>query len=120
MSLPLKDRLTRLHSFIEELKPTVADTFVYVGLPGSDFYKMLDSTKTYEFKEDNGIFYVPGFIPLTKRVYGDKDPRVEYVEELYEKNEIKPGPLKPYFINEGTYQNLSTRKVRGQLSEHAA
>ena len=75
--------------FIELLKPTFADTFVYLGQPGSDFYKMINSTKTYEFKEKNGLFYVPGFIHLAKRVYGINDPRVEFVENLFEKNKIR-------------------------------
>ena len=44
--------------FIDLLKPTTADTFVFLGQPGSDYYKMLDATKTYEFKERNGLFYL--------------------------------------------------------------
>jgi len=88
-----------------------------LGQPGSDYYKMLDATKTYEFKERNGLFYVPGFIPLAKRVYGENDPRVEFVEALYEKNKVKPGPLKPYHIDEELYEKLATKKVRSQLSE---
>jgi len=102
--------------FIDLLKPTTADTFVYLGQPGSDYYKMLDSTKTYEYKEQNGLFYVPGFIPLAKRVYGENDPRVEFVETLYEKNKVKPGPLKPYYIKDSVYQELATKKIRSQLS----
>ena len=74
--------------FIEDLNPTTADTFVFLGQPGSDYYKMIDATQSYEFKERNGLFYVPGFIPLAKQVYGENDPRVEFVETLYEKNKI--------------------------------
>ena len=102
--------------FIDLLKPTTADTFVFLGQPGSDYYKMLDATKTYEFKERNGLFYVPGFIPLAKQVYGENDPRVEFVETLYEKNKVKPGPLEPYYIDESLYKQLATKKVRSQLS----
>ena len=105
------------YRFIDLLKPTTADTFVFLGQPGSDFYKMLDATKTYEFKEKNGLFYVPGFIPLAKRIYGENDPRVEFVETLYEKNGIKPGPLEPFYIDEKLYRELATKKVRAQLSE---
>jgi len=104
--------------FIELLKPTIADTFVYLGQPGSDFYKMLNSAKTYEFKEKNGLFYVPGFIHLAKRVYGVNDPRVLFVENLFEKNKIKPRPLEPYYIKESIYKDLATLKVRAQLSEN--
>ena len=117
--LPSETEKDRYESdkFIELLKPTVADTFVYLGQPGSDFYKMLNSTKTYEFKERNGLFYVPGFIHLAKRVYGINDPRVTFVENLFEKNKIKPGPLEPYYIINSIYQELATHKVRSQLSE---
>ena len=68
-------------------------------------------------KEKNGLFYIPGFIPLAKRVYGENDPRVEFVETLYEKNGIKPGPLEPYYIDDELYRKLATKKVRSQLSE---
>ena len=102
--------------FIDLIKPTTADKFVYLGQPGSDFYKMLDATKNYELKEKNGLFYVPGFLPLAKRVYGENDPRVEFVENLYEKNKVKPGPLKPYYVDESLYRDLATKKVRKQLS----
>ena len=102
--------------FIDLLKPTTADTFVYLGQPGSDFYKMLDATNTYELKERNGIFYIPGFLHLARRVYGDNDPRVEFVERLYEENKIKPGKLETYHINDSLYQKLKTTKIRAQLS----
>jgi hypothetical protein len=77
---------------------------------------MLDATNTYEFKEDNGLFYIPGFLPLARRVYGENDPRVEFVENLYEKNKVKPGPAEPYYLNEKVYDSLATKRVRSQLS----
>ena len=118
--LPSETEKDRYESdkFIEILQPTVADTFVYLGLPGSDFYKMINAQKKYEYKEKNGIFYVPGFIHLAKRVYGINDPRVIYVENLFEKNKIKHGPLEPYYIDEDVYKGLATYKVRNQLSEN--
>ncbi len=118
--LPSETEQDRYESdkFIELLKPTVADTFVYLGQPGSDFYKMLDASNTYELKERNGLFYVPGFTHLAKRVYGANDPRVQFVENLYEKNKIKPGPLEPYYIKESIYKSKATKKVRAQLSAH--
>jgi radical SAM superfamily enzyme YgiQ (UPF0313 family) len=108
-----RDETTR---FIEQLNPTTADTFVYLGQPGSDFYKMLDATKTYELKERNGLFYIPGFIPLAKQVYGENDPRVQFVERLYDEHKVKPGPLEPYNIDNSIYQKLKTTKIRSQLS----
>ena len=63
------------------------------------------------------MFYVPGFIHLAKRIYCENDPRVEFVETLYEKNGIKPGPLEPFYIDEELYRELATKKVRALLSE---
>jgi len=102
--------------FIDQLNPTTADTFVYLGQPGSDFYKMLDATNTYELKERNGLFYIPGFISLAKRVYGENDPRVQFAERLYDEHKVKPGPLEPYYIDNSIYQQLKTTKIRSQLS----
>jgi radical SAM superfamily enzyme YgiQ (UPF0313 family) len=103
--------------FIEELNPTTADRFIYIGIPGSDYYKMLDYTNTYDFKEKNGLFYVPGWLELAKQIYGKDDPRCDYVGGLYEKNKINPSPMEPYYIDENVYKELATTKVRKQLSE---
>ena len=102
--------------FIEELNPTTADTFVYLGVPGSDFYKILDHTKQYEHKEKNGIIYPPGFLNLARRVYGSDDPRVEYTEMIYEENKVKAQEVEPYYITNSVYQDLKTKKIRSQLS----
>lgn len=116
--LPSETEEDRLMSdqFREQLNPTASDRFVYLGQPGSDFYKMLDAAKEYEFKEPSGLFYIKGFLHLARMVYGRDDPRVEFVEALYEKNKVIPQPLEPYYINEATYQRLKTDKIREQLS----
>ena len=101
--------------FIELLNPTTVDKFVYLGVPGSDFYNILNHTKTYELKEGNGLLYPPGYLSMAKRIYGDGDPRVDYVEELYEKHGVKAGKTKPYYIDPDAYENLRTKKVRKQL-----
>ena len=53
---------------------------------------------------------------MAKRIYGDGDPRVDYVEELYEKHHVKAGKTKPYYIDSDTYEKLRTKKLRKQLS----
>ena len=103
--------------FIEELNPSTADRFIYIGIPGSDYYKMLDHTKTYDFKEKNGLFYIPGWLELAKKTYGVNDPRCDYVARLYEENKITPSPMEPYYIKETVYTELATTKIRQQLSE---
>ena len=102
--------------FIDQLNPTTADTFVYLGMPGSDYYKILTNTKQYELKESNGIFYPPGWLALAKEVYGEADPRVHYAEKLYETHKIKPGAADPYYIDNSVYHSLKTTKIRDQLS----
>ena len=69
-------------------------------------YKMLDYTNTYDFKEKNGLFYVPGWLELAKQIYGKDDPRCDYVGGLYEKNKINPSPMEPYYIDENVYKEL--------------
>jgi len=103
--------------FIEMLNPTTVDTFVYLGVPGSDFYKILDHSKLYEFKETSGIIYPPGHLSMAKRVYGQNDPRVEYMENLYEENNINLKKADPYYIPQTVYDKLKTTKIRKQLSE---
>jgi len=102
--------------FIDQLNPTTADTFVYLGIPGSDYYRILDHTKQYEFKEKSGILYPPGWLTLAKEVYGKEDPRVHYVENLYEENKITAAPAEPYRIKDSIYHTLKTTKIRDQLS----
>ena len=98
----------------ENFQQTISQpvTFEGIGLHSGKISKV----KLIPSEEDNGIFYIPGFLPLAKRVYGENDPRVEFIETLYEKNKIKPGPAEPYYINEGVYRSLSTKQVRSQLS----
>jgi radical SAM superfamily enzyme YgiQ (UPF0313 family) len=105
--------------FIEKLNPTTADTFVYLGIPGSDFYKILDHSQLYEFKEESGVLYPPGHLTLARSVYGSSDPRVEYIESLYEKHGVKAGKAEPYYIPNQVYNKLKTTKIRNQLSERA-
>lgn len=114
-----EDRLMT-RKFIDQLNPTTADTFVYLGMPGSDYYNILNRTKQYELKEKNGIFYPPGWLALAREVYGEEDPRVHYVTRIYEENKIKPGPADPYHIEDSIYHSLKTTKIRDQLSVKSA
>ena len=100
----------------EKLNPTVADRQVYLGQPGSDFYRMLDAAREFEFKEPSGIFYIKGFLHLARQLYGEDDPRTEYVKKLYETNKIRPYPLEPYYISDTSYRRLGTTRIREQLS----
>lgn len=77
-------------SLMEMIKPTTIDAFVYMGIPKSDWYHRIDEEKLYEFKDRNGFIYPEGYLGYTRRLYGRDDPRVVYVEGLYEKNRVKP------------------------------
>jgi len=100
----------------DDLDPDSVDKFVYLGQPGSDFYKMIIAAGQYEFMEPNGIFYFKGFYELAKKIYGSDDPRIDFIERLYEKNGITACPLEPYNISTETYDGLRTKGLRDQLS----
>ncbi len=77
-------------SLMETLKPKAIDAFVYLGIPKSDWYHLVDSHKLYEFKDRNGFIYPEGFLSYARVLYGRSDPRVTYVERIYEENQVKP------------------------------
>lgn len=77
-------------SLMEIIKPTTIDAFVYLGIPKSDWYHLLEEKKSYEFRDHNGFIYPEGFLGYARRLYGRDDPRSVYVERLYEKNQVKP------------------------------
>lgn len=92
VGLPTETREDRhLNSILmNKLSPTSCDQFVYLGIPESDFYIQIDSEKSYEYKGSNGFIYPKGFLSLARQLYGDSDPRCQYVERLYEANKITP------------------------------
>jgi radical SAM superfamily enzyme YgiQ (UPF0313 family) len=77
-------------SLMEIIKPTTIDAFVYIGIPKSDFYRHVDGNKLYEFKDHNGFIYPTGYLGYARTLYGAADPRVEYVERIYDQNGVTP------------------------------
>lgn len=77
-------------SLMTALKPNTIDAFVYLGIPKSHWYHKIDREKSYEFKDRNGFIYPVGFLGHARVVYGLNDPRVEYVERLYDDNNVTP------------------------------
>jgi len=75
---------------IEILKPTVADCFVYIGIPISDYYQELYTNKEYEFLDKNGFLYPNGYLSLATVLYGQDDPRVVYIRRVYKNNNVSP------------------------------
>lgn len=75
---------------MEIIKPVTIDAFVYIGIPKSSFYYQIDAENTYEFKDRNGFIYPYGYLGYTRVLYGRDDPRVAFVERLYEENEVEP------------------------------
>ena len=49
-------------SLIEIISPTTVDAFVYLGIPKSDWYRMVEGNKWYEFKDRNGFIYPTGYL----------------------------------------------------------
>jgi len=77
-------------SLIDIIKPTTVDAFIYMGIPISNWYREIDASGDFEFKDKNGFLYPNGYLGFTKELYGDADPRVEYVERLYQENNVTP------------------------------
>ena len=94
--LPTETREDRVLSrkLLDKLAPTAYDEFVYIGIPKSDFYRQMEKNKEYEFKESNGFIYPKGYLSLSRQLYGEKDPRNLYVENMYKKNGVIPVEVK--------------------------
>lgn len=84
-----EDRRTT-DELIDLLKPVVADRFVYIGIPRSSFYDQIVNNGNYEFLDKNGFLYPDGYLSLSTSLYGEEDPRVQYVKKMYEMNDVKP------------------------------
>ncbi len=85
---PEDRRLT--DSLIETIKPTTVDCFIYIGIPKSDWYRMIEGQEMFEFKDRNGFIYPKGYLGYSRELYGKDDPRVEYIERIYSENGVHP------------------------------
>ena len=77
-------------SLIEKIKPTTVDCFIYIGIPKSDWYRMIEDEGLFEFKDQNGFIYPKGYLGYCQELYGKDDPRVDYIERIYDENDVKP------------------------------
>jgi radical SAM superfamily enzyme YgiQ (UPF0313 family) len=68
---------------IEELNPTSADRFIFIGIPISDMYLKLDKSGDYEYKDKYGFIFPHGYYDKATALYGKNDPKVEYVRKAY-------------------------------------
>ncbi len=55
---------------MEKLKPYAYTFNVFVGIPSGALYQNILTTKTYEYKDDLGLLYLPGYGIKTKFFYG--------------------------------------------------
>ncbi len=76
------DRRTT-QALINELEPTSADKFVFIGIPKSTMYNRLDTTGDYEYKDKYGFIFPHGYCKMATELYGEDDPKVKYVREAY-------------------------------------
>ncbi len=73
-----KDYVTT-KKLIKRLKPYNYAFNVYVGIPGSSLYKYVLENELYEYKDDVGLLYMPGFDVKAKYFYGiDSSKLVDY------------------------------------------
>jgi O-antigen biosynthesis protein len=55
---------------MRRLKPYSYGTNVFVGIPGSELYETIRRDHLYEFKDDIGLLYMPGFQVKCRYFYG--------------------------------------------------
>lgn len=55
---------------MRRLKPYSHATNVFVGIPGSELYETIRRDHLYEFKDDIGLLYMPGFHVKCRYFYG--------------------------------------------------
>ena len=73
-----KDYVTT-KKLIKRLKPYSYAFNVYVGIPGSSLYQYVLENELYEYKDDIGLLYMPGFDVKAKYFYGiDSNKLVDY------------------------------------------
>lgn len=77
-------------SLIEKIQPTTTDCFVYIGIPKSNWYRLIDKPGEHEFKDKSGFIYGKGYLSFARELYGRDDPRVEYCERVYEEHGVNP------------------------------
>lgn len=70
-------------ALINELEPTSADKFVFIGIPISDMYRTLDASGHYEYKDKYGFIFPYGYYKMATELYGEDDPKVRYVRDCY-------------------------------------
>jgi len=75
---------------INRLNPDSVDRFVYVGIPKSQFYVHILNEGKYEFLDTNGFIYPAGYFSLSEYLYGQDDPRFQYVQKIYSRNSVSP------------------------------
>ena len=91
MPLETKDDRKQNYDLLEEINPTSADLFVYLGIPKSSFYHQMNSNpQLYEFKGKDWFIYPNGYHSITSNLYGIDDPRVQFTKNLYAENGITP------------------------------
>ncbi len=84
----------------QQLKPDACDRFVYIGIPKSEIYEIIDAERAYEFKESNGIIYPYGYLSLSLQLYGTDDPRNIYVQQLYSPNNVAPDQMNKCLVSQ--------------------
>jgi len=75
---------------IRKIKPTTVDAFAYLGIPKSNWYRMIEENKEYEFIDESRFIYPKGYLGYIRELYGEGDGRVEYVERIYQENGVNP------------------------------
>jgi radical SAM superfamily enzyme YgiQ (UPF0313 family) len=75
--------MLKTQRLIEKLQPTSADQFLFIGIPRSEMYDLLDEQGFYEYKDKYGFIFPHGYLEKATALYGKNDPKVQYVRKCY-------------------------------------
>jgi radical SAM superfamily enzyme YgiQ (UPF0313 family) len=76
-----EEEVAATEDFIEEIKPTSYDKFAYLGLPKSQDYNTLLTTKDYYHIDAGKIIYSDTFYDMAHRLYDKNDQRLYFLKQ---------------------------------------
>ncbi len=78
--------LIKTYRMIKKLNPYSYAFNIFVGLPGSPIYNEILKNKLYEYIDDLGLVYMPGFDIKTRFFYGSDSSA--FVDYIFRKREV--------------------------------
>jgi radical SAM superfamily enzyme YgiQ (UPF0313 family) len=93
-------------ALIKRLRPYSYSYSVFVGIPTSPLYQWCLNEKCYEYKDDLGLLYLPGFDVKTRYFYGQESRT--FVDHLFRKRSEIDGKLNARWRRRKIYRAISS------------